>query len=226
MRQFHKYLDTTNENKYYLNRISFNQTENIYTYNNLFLSLFLKKMVRAIIAVILILIGIIVGMYNSLVSMKNVIGNAYADIDVQMKKRFDLVENLVNTVKWYAEHEKGTLEELTNARTKWMNATTPTEKNDANNMLAGALKTLFATSENYPDLKANQNFLDLQKQLTDIEEQIAGSRRYYNATIKDYNTGLEQFPSNIIAKMFGFQQVETYFSITNEAEKEAPKVQF
>ncbi len=181
----------------------------------------------AIIILAIIMFGwTAVGLYNKLVSMKNVIWNAYADIDVQMKKRFDLVDNLVNTVKWYAEHEKGTLEEITNARTKWMSATTPTEKNEANNMLSGALKSLFATSENYPELKANENFLDLQRQLTDIEEQIAASRRYYNATIKDYNNGLEQFPSNMVARLFGFKQAETYFSIANETEKEAPKVQF
>ena len=184
------------------------------------------RTVIIIIAIVLMLIWMVAGMYNTLVSLKNVIQNSYADMDVQMKKRFDLVDNLVNTVKWYAEHEKGTLEEITNARTKWMSATTPADKDAANNMLTGALKSLFATSENYPDLKANQNFLDLQNQLTDIEDQIAASRRYYNATIKDYNTALEKFPSNIIANMFGFKQEETYFSITNEAEKEAPKVQF
>lgn len=179
-----------------------------------------------IIAIVLVLWGIIAWLYNNLVTMKNAVPNAYADMDVQMKKRFDLVDNLVNTVKWYAAHEKSTLEEITNARTQWMQATTPQEKDAANNMLSGALKSLFATSENYPDLKANQNFLDLQKQLSDIEDQIAASRRYYNATVKDYNIALESFPANIIAGMFGFKQENTYFAIDNEQEKQAPKVQF
>lgn len=179
-----------------------------------------------IIAVVLILSWSIVWLYNKLVQLKNVVENAFADIDVMMKKRFDLVDNLVNTVKWYASHEKGTLEEITKARSQWMQATTPADKDAANSALTGALKTLFATSENYPDLKANQSFLDLQRQLTDLEDQIAGARRYYNATIKEYNTALEVFPSNIIAKMFWFNQQNDYFAITNEEEKNVPKVQF
>jgi len=146
-------------------------------------------------------------------------------MDVQMKMRVDLVENLVNTVKGYATHEKGTLEELTKARTEWMNAKAPSEKATADANLTGALKTVFATAEAYPDLKANTNFLQLQTQLSDIENQVASSRRYYNATIKEYNNGIMAFPGNVIAGMFGYKSETSYFTIT-EAEKTAPKVQF
>lgn len=170
-------------------------------------------------------IAFAVGGYNKLVALKNSIDNASADMDVQMKMRFDLVENLVNTVKWYASHEKDTLEKLTKARTDFMNATTPEGKAAADNMLQWALKSLFAVSENYPDLKANTNFLQLQTELSNIENQIAGSRRYFNATIKEYNDALMSFPSNIIAKMFGFTNQSSYFA-AQESEKQSPKVQF
>lgn len=146
-------------------------------------------------------------------------------MDVQMKMRFDLIENLVNTVKGYASHEKDTLDKLTQARTQFMNASNPADKAAADGMLAGALKSLFAVAENYPDLKANTNFLQLQTELSNIENQIAGSRRYYNATIREYNDALMSFPSNIVAKMFGFTNQSSYFS-TSEEEKKAPKVQF
>lgn len=179
-----------------------------------------------IIALVLILWGMLIGLYNNLVALKNAVENAYSDIDVQMKMRFDLVDNLVNTVKGYASHEKDTLEKLTLARSQWMNATSPAEKAEANQNLTGALKTLFATAEAYPDLKANTNFLDLQTQLREIEDQIAGSRRYYNATIKEYNNALQKFPGNIVANVFNFQNEQDYFAITNEEEKVAPKVQF
>lgn len=178
-----------------------------------------------IIGIVVIIIAVFVVMYNKIVSLKNSIANAYSDMDVQMKMRVDLVENLVNTVKWYTGYEKSTLEDLTKARTQWMNATAPSEKGAADANLTGALKTLFATSENYPELKANTNFLQLQTELSDIENQIAGSRRYYNATIKEYNNAVMIFPNNIIANMFGYKSETSYFSIT-EAEKQAPKVQF
>lgn len=176
-------------------------------------------------AIVLLLIAFAIGAYNKLVWLKNSIDNATGDMDVQMKMRFDLIDNLVNTVKGYATHEKDTLDKLTQARTQWMNASTQEDKAAADNMLSGALKTLFATSENYPDLKANTNFLQLQSELSNIENQIAGSRRYYNATIREYNDALMSFPSNIVAKMFGFTNQSSYFS-TNEEEKKAPKVQF
>lgn len=183
-------------------------------------------MLFLIIGIIAVLWLMMMSIYNKLVAMKNTVGNAESDIDVQMKKRFDLVENLVNTVKWYATHEKETLTQLTAARSGYMNATTPAEKQEANNQLTSTLKTLFAVSESYPELKANQWFLSLQQELSDLEEHIASSRRYYNANIRDYNTALETFPNNIIASLFGFKNEATYFDITNEEEKQAPKVQF
>ncbi len=175
--------------------------------------------------VVIVIIAVVIMMYNKIVSLKNAIANAYSDMDVQMKMRVDLVENLVNTVKWYATHEKGTLEELTKARTAWMNAKAPSEKAAADANLTGALKTVFATAEAYPDLKANTNFLQLQTQLSDIENQVAASRRYYNATIKEYNNAIMAFPGNVIWNTFGYSSETSYFTIT-EAEKVAPKVQF
>lgn len=164
--------------------------------------------------------------YNWLVSKKNQVEWAYADIDVQMKMRFDLVENLVNTVKWYATHEKDTLDKLTQARTQWMQATTTADKASADGMLTWALKTLFATSEAYPDLKANTNFLDLQQKLTEIETTIAGARRFYNATVKEFNVALQSFPNNILAWYFNFKAEKDYFETTTPEERLAPKVQF
>ncbi|MCX6823634.1 MAG: LemA family protein [candidate division SR1 bacterium] len=178
-----------------------------------------------IIAIVIIIIAIFVVMYNKIISLKNAIANAFSDMDVQMKMRVDLVDNLVNTVKGYTGHEKSTLEELTKARTQWMSATALDEKAKADASLTGALKTLFATSENYPELKANTNFLQLQTELSDIENQIAGSRRYYNATIKEYNNAVMTFPNNIVAGVFGYKNETSYFTIT-ESEKQAPKVQF
>ena len=163
--------------------------------------------------------------YNALVRLKNHIKNSFADIDVQMKLRFDLIENLVSTVKWYASHEKETLENVTNARTSFLNAGSPNEKLAADNMLSWALKSLFAVSENYPDLKANQNFLQIQTELSDIENKIAAARRFFNSSINEYNSTIESFPTNIIAKLFGFKY-EEFFAIKNEVEKEVPKVKF
>lgn len=163
--------------------------------------------------------------YNALIKLKNNIKNSFADIDVQMKLRFDLIENLVSTVKWYATHEKDTLETLTKARTNFMNAWSTNEKLAADNMLSWALKSLFAVSENYPDLKANQNFLQLQTELSDIENKIAASRRFFNSNINEYNSSIQSFPTNIIAKLFGFKH-EEFFSITDEKEKVVPKVNF
>jgi LemA protein len=177
-------------------------------------------------AAILIVIALVIGAYNKLVSLKNSVENSEADMDVQMKMRFDLVENLVSTVKGYATHESVTFEKVTQARTQFMNATWPAEKAAADNMISWALKSLFAVSESYPELKANTNFLQLQTELSNIENQIAGSRRYYNATLKEYNDALMSFPSNIIANSFGFKKEEDYFNIANEQEKQAPKVQF
>lgn len=174
--------------------------------------------------IIVILAWYVIVKYNGLVKLKNFVKNAFADIDVQMKARFDLVENLVNTVKGYSIHEKDTLTQIVQARNSFMNAKTDNEKLAANDQLSGVLKTLFAVAEAYPDLKANQNFLQLQTELSDIENKIAAARRFFNSCVKDYNTSIESFPTNIIAKLFGFNKNE-FFSITEE-EKKAPKVQF
>lgn len=176
-----------------------------------------------IIAWVLVLFAII--KYNWLIKLRNNIRNAFADIDVQMKMRFDLIENLVNTVKWYATHEKETLEKLTKARTNFLNADNTNEKLAADNMLDGALKNLFAVAENYPDLKANQNFLQLQNELSDIENKIAAARRFYNSSINEYNSSIESFPTNIVARIFGFKY-EEFFEVENEEEKKVPKVKF
>ena len=166
----------------------------------------------------------VIAKYNSLVKLKNNINNAFADVDVQMKLRFDLIENLVNTVKWYALHEKETLENLTQARTQFLGAWSQDDKLKADNMLSWALKSLFAVSENYPDLKANQNFLQLQNELSDIENKIAAARRYFNSSINEYNSSVESFPTNIIAGLFGFKYRE--FFATAELEKAVPTVKF
>ena len=181
------------------------------------------------VLLIIVLVGValfVMGIYNKLIGMKNTVENALSDIDVQIKKRFDLVENLVNTVKWYATHEKETLTQLTAARSWYMNATTTEEKLEANNQLTNTLKSLFAVSEAYPDLKANAWFLSLQSQLSNLEESIASARRYLNATIREYNTALQTFPNNLIANLFGFKNQTNYFEVSNEEEKKAPKVQF
>jgi LemA protein len=176
--------------------------------------------------VVVLVLLFVVWLYNKLVAMKNTVDGALADIDVQVKMRFDLVENLVNTVKWYATHEKETLQQVVAARNTYMSATSPIEKADANNQLTSTLKSLFAISEAYPDLQANASFLSLQSELSTIEDKIASARRYFNATIKEYNTSLQSFPSNIIAGLFGFKNQQDYFAVSSEEEKVAPKVQF
>ena len=168
---------------------------------------------------------IIIVMYNRLVTLKNNRENAFADIDVQLKLRFDLVENLVNTVKGYASHEKETLQRLTDARTNFMHSNSVEGKIEANNQLTGALKSLFAVAENYPDLKANEGFLQLQSELSDIENKLAAARRFFNATTREFNTAIQTFPSNLIAKNFGFSSVK-FFELDDEAAQKAPKVQF
>lgn len=182
------------------------------------------RMLRGLGIVALFVIILIV-LYNRLVGLKNARENAFADIDVQLTNRFDLVENLVNTVKGYASHEKETLTGLTEARTKFLNANGVEGKIEANNQLSGALKSLFAVSENYPDLKANQNFLHLQNELSDLENKLAAARRFFNATTKEYNTAIQSFPSNMIAKSFGFTAAN-FFELENQAARTAPKVQF
>jgi len=177
-----------------------------------------------VIAVVVVLGLVLVGMYNGLITLKNRVDEAWSDIDVQLKRRYDLIPNLISTVKGYATHEKELFENVTKARTAAMSAGTPGEKQEAENMLSGTLKSLFAVSENYPDLKANQNFLELQRELSDTEDKIQASRRFYNGNVRDFNTKIQVFPTNMIANMLGF--VKREFFAADEAEKENVNVQF
>lgn len=174
--------------------------------------------------VLAVLAVMVVSVYNGVITLKNKVEEAWADIDTQLKRRYDLIPNLVETVKGYAGHEAQTLEKVIQARNSAMNAKSLPEKEAAENMMTGALKTIFALSENYPDLKANQNFMDLQNTLKEIEEHIQLSRRYYNATVRDLNTKLEVFPNNVIAGPLGLNKKE--FFQANEGEKENVKVNF
>jgi LemA protein len=167
--------------------------------------------------------GVLV-IYNSLVALRVRSDNAWSDIDVQLKRRHDLVPNLVETVKGYASHERETLQAVIDARARAMSAQGPAERGQAENMLTGALKSLFALSEAYPQLRAVEGFNSLQAQLATIEEALVGARRYYNAVVRDFNTRVLQFPSNIIANMFGFRQRE-FFEV-DDGERSVPKVSF
>lgn len=177
---------------------------------------------------ILVVLGVVflwgVVAYNRLVTLKNRTDEAWSDIDVQLKRRHDLIPNLVNTVKGYAAHESGVFERVTEARTRAMEAGTAGTKAEAENMLSSTLKSLFAVSENYPDLKANTNFLELQKELSDTENKIQSARRFYNANVRDLNTKIETFPTNFIANIFNFGKRE-FFEI-EEAAKAPVEVQF
>jgi len=175
------------------------------------------------IVIIALIVLFIIGVYNSLVRKRMRVKEAWADIDVQFKRRYDLIPNLVETVKGYASHEKETLEKVIAARTQAMGATGP-NKIKAENQLSDTLKTLFAVAENYPQLKANENFLRLQTELVDTADKIQAAQRFYNGTVRDYNIAVQTFPANFIAKIFGFR-VEELFEIA-EAERENPKVQF
>lgn len=183
--------------------------------------------VLAVILVVLILW--VIGAYNGLVTLKNRSAEAWSDIDVQLKRRYDLIPNLVETVKGYAAHEQGTLMKVTEARTAAMNAhnsNAPLEEQAKNeNILSSTLKSIFALAESYPDLKANQNFAKLQDELSDTENKIQAARRFYNSNVRDLNTKIETFPSNIIAGMFGFAK-RSFFELADEKEKEAVKVSF
>jgi len=178
-----------------------------------------------ILLILVIAIGIfLVMVYNRLVALRQTCNQAWGDIDVQLKQRHDLVPNLVETVKGYASHEKETLENVTKARQQAIDAASLKGLAEAENMLSGALRQLFALSEAYPDLKANQNFMSLQTELADLENKIAAARRFFNNAVNEYNTATEQFPAVVIANSMGFQQRE-YFEV-GEAERAAPKVQF
>ncbi|MDP0488197.1 MAG: LemA family protein [Fusobacterium sp. JB021] len=184
-------------------------------------------MVVGIVIILLIafMAMFMVGIYNKLVKGRNFVEEAFSTIDAYLKKRYDLIPNLVSTVKGYKEYEGETLEKVIAARNRYMSATTPEEKIANENMIAGTLGKLFALKEAYPDLKANQNFMKLQDELSNIETDILQSRKYYNGTVRNYNTSCETFPSVIIANMFGFKK-SPFFKIENEEEKKNVKVEF
>ena len=178
--------------------------------------------------IVLILIFWVIGIYNNLVDLRNNRENAFANIEVQLKQRYDLIPNLVNTVKGYAEHEKGLLERITQARTAAMGATNLNDKIEAENALSSALAGLKVSVEAYPDLKANQNFMQLQSELADIENKLAAVRRFFNSATKELNTGVQSFPAVLFANMFGFHQ-EPMFEVPEEeraAVQKAPEVKF
>ena len=177
------------------------------------------------IVILIVVIAYLVITYNNLVVSRQKVKNAWSQIDVQLQRRFDLIPNFVETVKGYMAHEKDTLAKVTELRTSWANAGTVNEKAELNNQLSGALKTIMAVSENYPDLKANQNFLDLQEELRNTENKISFSRQFYNDSVTTYNTKLEVFPSNLIAGWFKFTAEELFVAESEEARKNV-KVNF
>lgn len=175
---------------------------------------------------VVVLIGLFLMIkYNAIIKLRNIREQSFADIDVQLKMRFDLIPNLVETVKWYASHEKDTLESVTKARTEFLNAWNMDQKMEADNMLSDTLKSLFAVAESYPDLKANQNFLQMQTELSDIENKIAASRRFFNNATQEYNTYIQMFPTNLIAWMFNFKE-EEMFEVEDKEERKNVKVSF
>jgi len=179
------------------------------------------------IGVIVVLLAVfLISIYNSLVQLRQRVQNAWSQVDVQLKRRYDLIPNLVNAVKGYAQHEKSTLENVTQARNMAMAAGTVKDQIQAENMLSGALKSLFAVAEAYPELKANTNFLQLQSELSDTESKIAFARQFYNDTVQKFNTKIELFPNNLVAGMLGFATAD-YFTLQGEPDaRQAVKVQF
>ncbi len=178
-----------------------------------------------ILIIVIALIILVISLYNGLISSRIKVDNAWSQIDVQLQRRFDLIPNFVETVKGYASHESETLEKVTQLRTSWANANTVAEKAELDNQLSGALKTIMAVSENYPDLKANQNFAQLAEELRNTENKISFSRQFYNDTVTIYNQKLLVFPSNIIANMFHFTPREL-FKVDNEEARKNVKVDF
>jgi LemA protein len=180
-------------------------------------------MVLAVLAVVVLLGVFLIAMYNSLVQLRVRSESAWSDIDVQLKRRHDLIPNLVETVKGYATHEKSTFEDIAKLRSMAMQATGPVDKAAAENQLSGALKSLFAVAENYPQLQASQEFTQLQNSLSEIEDAIQNARRYYNAVVRDLNTKIQSFPTNILAGMFGFQQKQFFEAAATDREPVAVK---
>jgi len=179
-----------------------------------------------LIAIVVVAVFWLVAMYNTFIRLRTRTNEAWADIDVQLKRRYDLIPNLINTVKGYASHEKETLQKVTDARTAAMGAQTMEEHVKSENMLSDTLKSLFAVSENYPDLKANENFLELQRELSDTENKIQAARRFYNTNVRDFNIMVQTIPSNIIAKIFNFTKKEFFELEEGSEEKEPVKVNF
>lgn len=179
-----------------------------------------------IIAVVALVVLWLIMTFNRLISLRVRATEALSDIDVQLKRRFDLIPNLVETVKGYMTHERDVLENVTKARSAVMSADgDPLKRADAENQLSGTLKTLFAVAENYPDLKANTNFLDLQREIADTENKIQASRRFYNGNVRELSIALNMFPSNMVAKIFGFKEMQ-FFEVENEEERKNVKVEF
>lgn len=178
-----------------------------------------------VLGIVIVLVLWLIGTYNSLIRSKNQTDEAWSDIDVQLKRRYDLIPNLVETVKGYAAHESQVFQKVTEARTNAMQATHPAQAAEAENMLAGALKSLFAVAENYPELKASENFAKLQDELSDTENKIQAARRFYNGNVRDFNIKLESFPTNMLASMMGFSKRE-FFEIAEEKERAPVAVTF
>ncbi len=178
-----------------------------------------------ILVALVVLVMMVIGMYNGLVRLRAACESAWADIDVQLKRRYDLIPNLVETVKGYAAHEKGTLEAVISARAKAMSAQGPEAKAEAENMLSQSLKSIFALAEAYPQLRAVESFTQLQGSLNQIEEAVQNARRYYNAVVRDYNAKTQEIPTNFIAGAFQFVRRE-FFEVKESAQREPPKVQF
>lgn len=181
--------------------------------------------VMVALGIVVLLVLYVVAAYNGFVRLKNMVEEAFSTMDVYLKKRFDLIPNLVETVKGYAAHEKGTLDAVTKARSMIAQGGSAEERMENENILSGALRSLFAVSENYPDLKANQNFMDLQGQLSALEEDIANSRKYYNGVVRQFNTKTEAFPSNIIASIFKMNK-KPMFEVDDAQERKNVKVSF
>ena len=184
-------------------------------------------MITWVILAIIVIIAIwLVIAYNGLISTRNRAQEAMSDIDVQLKRRYDLIPNLVSTVQGYAAHEKTVFEDVTKARAAAMGATGTANKADAENQLSQTLKSLFAIAENYPDLKANQNFLSLQNELTDTEDKIQAARRFYNGMVRDFNTKIQVFPTNMFANMMGFTKMDFFGGDLTDVEKQPVQVKF
>ena len=182
--------------------------------------------VAAVAAIFLLVVGLVAAMYNGLVRVKNACDESWADIDTELRRRYDLIPNLIESVKGYAKHEQETFDKVIQARNAALAAhTSVAAQAQDENVLASGLRQLFALAENYPDLKANQNFLQLQNELANTEDRLQRARRFYNANVRDLNNRLEVFPSNVIAQTFGFTKRE-YFELDDAAQREAPKVSF